>query len=412
MAFDPNSLFYWMAEKYSSNKTDDNKIIFCNEGSSRSSKTFDAFHLIYAFCSHNAYLDRPLRIGVFRNTLKDCREKTYDKDFKDCSKIIGFWNQENAIKENTSPEYILFGNKIEFRGLDNDSEASAYDIVFVNESLEVEDENKISGLKMRCRKLMIFDWNPKYTIHWIFEWEGRPFVYFSKTTYKNNKHLENSVIADIESKSPWHLDDLHLPENERRPHEDNIKYKTADEWYFKVYGMGERANRDGLIYPNVTWIEEFPKDYERIGYAADLGFTTSPTALTRVTVIGNNLYAELLTYEPTEKPNDFAKLIDAFKLKEENIWCDSAHPLFISALQQRMYNIHAVRKTPIMDGVGLVKNYKIHIVDNKHAKKEQENYAYRTINGIAVDEPIKGHDHFWDSLRYNVMANFPNHGAQ
>ncbi len=407
MRFVPSTLYYWMVQTYFENKTDDNKILFCNEGSSRSCKTWDAIHLIYTFCDHNRYLDVPLEIGVFRRTLKDSREKTYEKDFKPCLKTMQVYNSDDVRKENTSPDYYLFGNKIEFRGLDSGSESTAYDIIFVNEGLEVEDEELIAGLKMRCRKLMIFDWNPRYTLHWLFDYEDRPFTYFSKTTYKNNKHLEKSVIADIESKSPWHLDDLQLPEKDRRRHDINYQNRTVDEWYFKVYGMGVRANRDGLVYPDVTWVDEFP-DYERIGYALDLGFTNSPTVLSKATVIGDDLFGECLIYTPTEKPKDLVVLLDALGLEKQIIWCDSAHPVFIGKLNKLGCRIFAIKKTPIMDGVGLVKEYNIHLIKNIDVQKEQENYSMRKINGIPLDEPVKKHDHWWDSLRYNVMANFRN----
>lgn len=408
MNFKPNNLYYWMVDKYISNKTNENKIVICNEGSSRSSKTWDAFHLIYTFCDHNRYLDIPLEIGVFRRTLKDCREKTYEKDFKGCAKTIGFYNKEDARKENTSPDYYLFGNKIEFRGLDDGSEATAYDIVFINESLEVESELLISGLKMRCRKLMLFDWNPKYTLHWVFEYEGRPFTYFSKTTYKNNVHLEQSVITEIESKSPWDLKDLHLPENERRPHKQNLIDGTIDEWYFKVYGMGERANKTGLVFPNVTWIDKFPEDVEQIGYGFDIGYTHDPSALTKVGINGDNIYIELLMYQPTENASIAAPLIKAVAPELDYLVCDSADPQFIIDLNLQQITTVAVKKFAgsIKYGIGLLKSYKIHLVKNTDVQKEQENYAWRQINGISLDEPVDGFNHFWDSARYVTMFRF------
>ena len=412
MAFDPNALFYYMAKTYAENKTENNKIIFCNEGSSRSSKTLDAFHLIEVFCSH---AKTPLKIGVFRNTLKDCREKTYD-DFKKFLgvKIRNIYKSENARRELTSPDYVLHGSTIEFRGLDEETEQKGYDIVFVNEALEIDTELKINGLKMRCLKLMIFDWNPKYTQHWIFDWEGRPNIYFTKTTYRNNKHLEKPIITDIESKSPWDLEDLHLPKNQRRPHAENIKNKTVDEWHFEVYGMGVRANKAGLVFPNVTWIYDLPNEYDVRFYGLDYGFTNDPSALTEVRLKKNaegqkcDIYIKLLLYQPTKESDDLIQLIDSIDKYARNveIASDSADGGFMLAdLRRHGFNIIPAKKPAgsILYGIDLLHRCNIHLVVSEHSKKEQENYSYMVIEGNQTGIPIDKHNHMWDSVRYVAL---------
>lgn len=410
--FDPCPLFYYMAKTYAENKTDSNKIIFCNEGSSRAAKTIDAFHLIELFCQQ---AEKPLKVGVFRNTLKDSREKTYD-DFKKYLKTIrGIYNSENARRELTSPEYNLHGSIIEFRGLDDETEQKGYDIVFVNEALEIDNESKIAGLKLRCTKLMIFDWNPKYTLHWIFKWENRPFVYFTKTTYKNNKHLEQSIITEIESESPWNLDDLHLPKDQRRPNEENIQNETVNEWHFEVYGMGIRANKSGLVFPNVNWITELPESYDAKYYGLDFGFTNDPTALTEIRVKKNaenekiDVYCKLLIYEPTRDSDVLLNLIEMIdpNIRDFQICSDSADGGFmISDLRRKGFNIIAASKPAgsILYGIDLMHRVILHIVKNKHAISEQENYCYITVNGIATNEPCDKFNHMWDSIRYVAMT--------
>lgn len=425
MSFNPNALYYWMAKIYSENKTEKNKIIFCNEGSSRSSKTQDAFHLIETFCSH---AKTPLKIGVFRNTLKDCREKTYD-DFKTFlgEKIRNIYDPSCARRELTSPDYKLHGSLIEFRGLDEDTEQKGYDIVFVNEALELQSELMIKGLKLRCRKLMIFDWNPKFTQHWIFKWEGRKDVYFSKTTYKNNKHLEQSIITEIESTSPWHLDDLHLPEDERRPHQENIENGTVDSWYFKVYGMGVRANRDGLVFPNVRWHEEMTTDTEKNFYGLDFGNTTGIYALAVGAYNQDGIwfdcpiYGSFATKEDIQQDSEsgLKNFYKAFKQwyldnvvdKEIVIVSDSAQPQKINDLNTfaQNDNIKAIfapcKKFPgcITWRLDIIKRHKINFVSRKHTKEEQENYAYKTIRGIALNEPIDDFNHWFDACGYSIQ---------
>ena len=407
MIFEPNSLFYWMVDVYTKNKTPNSKITIYNEGSSRSSKTWDFFHFLYAFLDNNRYLKKPLQVFVIRRTLKNSRERAYS-DFKDCLTHMEVFDSNNVRAEHTSPVYNLFGNEIKFIGLDDGAEAKGSDIIFCNEILEVESEELIRGWLIRCRLLFVADWNPKYTMHWVFEHEKRPNAYFSKTTYKNNKHLQQEIISGIESMSPWHLEDLHLPEEQRRKHEENFKNGTVSEWNFKVYGMGIRANRNGLVYQNVTWVDEMPTEYDFEGFAMDLGFTTSPTSLSRIVSVNRKLYCECLIYEPTKDPIILYDLIKTLGLENKNIWCDSAHPVFIASLNQMGLNIFAIKKTPVVDGIAIVNQFDLHLVKNVDVKAEQENYSYRIINGITTDEPIKGHDHWWDAVRYNVLANFRN----
>ena len=281
MVFEPNALFYWMLKMYSENSHHKKQIRICNEGGARSSKTWDTIHLIVAFCDQHRYKDIPLKIAFFRNTLKDCRDKLYEEDFKLCLKTIGIYDKANARKENQSPEYNLWGNDIFFRGLDEATEQPTYDIVFINEALEVNSYGKVAGLFFRCRKLVIMDWNPKFTAHWCFDLEGQPLTFFSKTTYLNNPKLAPEIIENIQRYSPWHLDDLHLPETQRRPHEQNIANKTANRFYFLVYGMGMRGAMEGLIFEDVKWIDQLPDQFDKEFYGLDFGFTSDPSAFVK-----------------------------------------------------------------------------------------------------------------------------------
>ena len=86
MAFDPNPLYFEMCSIFKDNYTSENRVEIYNEGSTRSSKTWDAFHFIYTFCDHNRGKDND--IYILRNTLVNCRDYTF-KDFKKFIKVIG-----------------------------------------------------------------------------------------------------------------------------------------------------------------------------------------------------------------------------------------------------------------------------------------------------------------------------------
>lgn len=226
--FDPNDLFYVMAKKLSDYWSRGKRLIICNEGGSRGGKTFDTFDLITFICDHNRNIN--LDTYILRDTLTNNRDFTL-KDWKKLQSINGI---EMIGKESPKPEYKLFGNNIYFRGLDDEESTEGYpsDILFFNEALEL-NKSQVDGLIMRCRKLIIFDWNPKLTNHWVFDYEGRPDVLFTRTNYKNNKHLEQTVIDEIESYEPT---------------EENTKNKTANLFRWRVYGLGLRTDHEGNVF--------------------------------------------------------------------------------------------------------------------------------------------------------------------
>jgi len=54
-----------------------------------------------------------------------------------------------------------------------------------------------------------------------------------------------------------------------------------------------------------------------------------------------------------------------------------------------------------------MKSKNINIVNNHlshYAKKEAQNYRFKEINGISINQPIDKFNHFWDATRYAHMA--------
>jgi len=414
MNFNPNPLYYEMIRIFAENYSTETTLGICNEGGSRSSKTWDAFHFLVTFCDHNRNGNND--IYILRDTLTNCRDYTF-KDFKRCINMIGVPDVEYK-SEGQKPECRIWGNNFYFRGLDDEANTEAYpsDIIFVNEALETS-ETKVAGLRMRCRKMMIYDWNPKYTAHWCFKMETRPNYHFTHSTYKNNKHLPNNIINEIESYCPWELEDLHLPEESRRPNLENLKNQTADKFRWQVYGEGKRAAHEGLIFPNVEYIDAWPQDVAKV-LSMDFGFINDPTALVYVGEKGNDIYAELLLYQPCETSSqidDFARKMNIdIKLpctadsSDKYTGENKGTVEMVSELRLKGWSIRKVKKTQsVIYWVGEMKNKRIHIITNSlvgHVREEQENYTFKTINGIAINQPIDKFNHFWDAFRYGYMS--------
>lgn len=411
MIFDPNPLYFQMA-KMVQEKPSESKLIIGNEGSSRSAKTWDTIHLIVSICDSNR--GKKLDILFFRDTLVNCKEYLL-KDFMECLIKMNLWDDRNLTGKTDKPNYNLFGQIIKFRGLDDGSkeikEGTGSDILFFNEILSGCEKERVNGFIMRCRFLVIADWNPKYTDHWFFNFEKRNDCYFTKSTYKQNRHLQKAVINEIESYSPWLIEDMHLPELERRINQTNVDNGTIDKFRWTVYGMGERANREGLVFPEVTWVDEFPEDLDEISYGVDFG-ETAQTAIvkTGLRMVGNkyDLYLQKLFYCPTENSDIVAKAIKSLGITK-HIWCDNNQPGWVSDLR----NIHEIEAfvTKKFPGsreywITSIKRYNIHIVKDIDFRKEQENFSYRVVDGIQLSETIKKYDHLWSATGYSVVGDF------
>ena len=424
MNFDPNPLYYEMVKIYSENKTEDNKLIIGNEGGTRSSKTWDAFHLLYTFCDHNP--DRGLDIYILRDTLTHCRDFTF-KDFQKCMKVIGA--NVTYASAGQKPNVNINGNNIYFRGLDDEKNSEGYpsDILFVNEALETQ-KTKVDGLIMRCRMLVLLDWNPKFTDHWVFDMENRSDTIFTHTTYRNNKHLEKAIVSEILGYEPWlpgsyeivnneliYNGELITEKNQPPPHPTN---ETPDEFRWKVYGLGLRGSMKGVIYSQLEWIDEFPNlDYI---YANDFGFTNDPDALVKYTEDDNNIWFELLIYKPIDNPEELSLAFESCGVETyKQIVCDSSDKYsnekgtveMVNGLVEYGYEeAFKVSKTQdIMFWIGSVKTKKIHCVRDSHGlwrkvKKERENYRFKEINGKSINKPIDGYDHALTAMRYGHMA--------
>lgn len=427
MNFDPNALYYKMVQIYSENKTDKTKVIIGNEGGTRSSKTWDSFHLLYTFCDHNP--NRGLEIYILRDTLTHCRDFTF-KEFKKCMKLIG----ANVLytSQGQKPNAIINGNTIFFRGLDDEDNTEAYpsDILFFNEILETK-KTKVDGLIMRCRMLMIMDWNPKYTDHWVFDMEERDDTYFTHTTYKNNIHLEESIISEILGYEPWLPGSYQIIDNEMiyngkpisdtnqpPPHTTN---KKPDEFRWKVYGLGLRGAMTGVIINQLEWIEEFPDI--AYTYANDFGFTNDPNALGKYAEDEHNIWFELLIYQPIDTPEELNAAFQAVGVeKYDVIACDSSDKYtgenkgtieMVRGLRELgYYSVFKISKTKsVMFWLSSMTRKKLHCVKNhlwKKVKKEKENYKFKEINGILINQPIDKWNHVWDMVRYGHMSHNNN----
>ena len=380
---------------------------FCLEGSGGSGKTYDVLQFIIYYCEIHANKNKD--ILVTRESYAECK-KTVLKDFIKILKSYGLYDQK-CHRESHPQQYTYKGNTISFSGLDDSSaHGDRRDFIYFNELLLSDDDKAYKQLQGRCAELFIADWNPLYTIHWAYDQLlDRPDVKLFKSTFRTNPYLP---LGERNEKLGY------------EPTPENIKNGTADEFMWRVYGLGERAAREGVIFKYVNYIPEFPENVD-YWYGLDFGYTSDQTSLAKIYIDHDKkeLYAECLMYECTENPmliNDYFNSIEIEKFVP--ITADSSDKYisqakgaveFVKDLKAFGWNISKVSKSKDRYyWIGIAKQYKMFIVASPQrpvlaqaTKREFENFMWRTINGIQVNQPVDKFDHFITAMLYGMMGN-------
>lgn len=403
------------------------------EGSSRSGKTWSGIDIIIWLCLF-VEQEKGCTINIYRETYNEFKTTLYD-DFK---RRLDDFGLPNKFKETDEIKSFKIGNsKIYFIG--DGKHGGGCDYAFFNEVMFIK-KSVFDQVKMRCRKFWWADYNPSFTDHWFFDNAlSRPDVTFLRTTFHDNQHISPQERTEIIITEPWRTGSYIVKDNvvqcynkitgkvepvsstnQPPPHEENIANGTADESYWRIYGLGLRGAMKGLIFPYVTWIDKFPEDKAQI-FPNDFGFTTDPNTLVRYAEDEHNIWIEPLSYEPIETPDVLGGLLESLGIDKAKdiIPCDSADKYtgenkgtveMVKGLKKLGFEFaYKISKTKsVMYWLGSMKKKKIHIVKNhlyKQALKEQQNYKMKEIGGISINQPLDKFNHIWDAARYGHIAH-------
>ena len=349
------------------------------QGSSRSAKTWSVVQFLCIYCFNNA----ETTVSIIRAGMPSIKRTVY-RDFKNVMLSLGWWNDKSMNKS----EYVYTfpnGSWIEFFSTDDEQKVrgSKRKILFVNEANELSFI-EWQQLQMRTTEFSILDYNPSFSEeHWINQVNEEKSTYWFISTYKDNPFLEQKVIDEIES----------------------LKWKNPSLW--RIYGLGQRAIVEGLIFENVVVSDYIPVEaLRRKWYGIDLGYTNDPTAIVMVCVYGNDMYIDEVCYQTKMLSGDIIKACKDVRDAPEFI-CESADPRLIDEIYNAGIDIKAVQKFPgsIKAGIMKMQQYKIHITSRStNVRKEFNNYTWRQDKeGKWLNEPIDCYNHAIDACRYVVL---------
>lgn len=345
-------------------------------GGTRSGKTYNVliFLIISAATQYTGKI-----ITIARQTMPSNRT-TAMRDFFEILDNLNLYDEKNHNK--TSNEYTLNGNLFEFIGLTESKRVRGRKrhICYINEANETRYETFMQ-LAFRTTEKLILDYNPSETYSYIYDQvENREDCELLTTTYLDNPFLEAELVREIEL------------------------LKDANPEYWKVYGLGEVAGNQKLVFSHFKQISEenFPFERGEKLLGLDFGFN-NPSALTEVTLWENTLFWRELLYE-SKLTN--SQLIEKCKLIPEcgkyTIIADCAEPDRIEEFKlagfdcQPAYKVH---KTTI----DYVKSKPLRILESSgNGLREVKKYSWKTDkDGNIIDGEVVDFDnHFLDGGRY------------
>lgn len=363
---------------------DPNVRVVCNQGGTRSSKTWSVLQLIILdLCQNN----RGLVISIVRKHFSTMK-KSVMRDFFDQLNAYGMYDVTKHNK--TDYTYNLNGNLIEFFGLDTSIKVagSKRDLLYINEANELNPRDW-QQLILRTGWKAVIDYNPIDEFHWIYDAiVPRKDTEVILSSYLDNPTLDEQVKKEIEL------------------------LKDTDPEAWKVFGLGERATASNRIYPAFDLCDDL--DGEPDYYGLDWGFH-HPTAVVGCKDFDGEIRVQEVLYQSLLTPTDVVKmLIDLGVSKDKPIYCDHARKEGIEELRRAGFNALMAKKD-VVDGIMFVKGRSnkeagLHVLkvtkDSANLIKEMRTYSWRIDKeGNRMDEPVKINDDAVDAMRYAIYTH-------
>jgi phage terminase large subunit len=400
------------------------------EGSARSGKTISV-------------VDETIRIGLFepprtifiiRGTFAEIKTSLYT-DYKE---RLDYFDLPNPFHDKVEIKTFKIGNAtITFLGADKIGKklGAGSDYLYFNEVLHGISEHVFKQLVTRCNIATFCDYNPAFTQHWFYEKVlKRRMAGYLRTTYRDNQYCPPNQRAEIESAEPWEpgsyevIDDAifyeyeEISDSNRPPaHSTNVPQQTADEEFWRVYGLGLRGAMKGRIFKKYTILDSWPKGLGHI-FGNDFGFSNDPNAIVKYSETKDDIFIQPMFYAPVDNSDTLEKVFEKIGIQKTDLIIADSSDRFVSGkhgvvkmVQELFYkgwNIRKVSKTKsTVYWLGSMKKKRINLVKSgndlldKALQDEFDNYIWKEIQGIQINQPDdKCKDHKIDASKYCHMS--------
>jgi phage terminase large subunit len=307
------------------------------------------------------------------------------RDFQNIMMTHKYWR--DAKWSETDKLYIFeTRSQIEFFGADQADKlrGGRRNRLFINEANNISFR-AFEELEVRTRELVYLDWNPVSEFWFYTEvLPNRDDVEHITLNYLDNEALDEATIKSIEQR------------------------KDRMGWW-KVYGLGELYELEGLIYSGWQIIDKIPHEARLERYGLDFGYTNDPTAIVAIYYYNGGYILEEKVYQKGMSNKDIADVLK--NLPTKLIIADSAEPKSIDEIKSFGINILPAEKgkDSVRHGIQTLQEQKISITKQSvNLIKEYRNYMWQSDkNGKILNEPEKGKDHTLDAVRYAITSLIP-----
>ncbi len=315
---------------------------------------------------------RTLRVSVFQL-------------FKDVISQEGLYGQFMINKTDMTITNMKNNSQLLFFGLDDVERLKSIagiTGIFIEEASEV-DRGDFEQLNLRLRgetkyyKQIILAFNPVSVTSWLKDYFFDHKVencFILKTTYLDNRFIDEEYKQVISS----------------------LKETNYD--LYRVYGLGEWGVLKGVIYPEITIVDQLPQGLENVGCGIDWGFV-DPVVVVKCGFVGNDLYIDEILHRTEMITRDIIKYIP----KETQCYADSAEKDRIVECQRAGLWVQPAVKE-VIAGINRVKSFNIHITKRSvNLIRDFQTYSWKQDrDGNELEIPDHFHSDGPDAVRYFV----------
>jgi phage terminase large subunit len=351
------------------------------QGGTSAGKTYAILPILIHIAASNPFIE----ISVVAESIPHLKRGAM-KDFK---KILAETERWHESLWNASDFKYTFpnGSQIEFFSADNDAKlrGARRDWLYMNECNNMTFHS-YTELASRTKQGVYLDWNPTNTFWFHNELLNDKDVDFLTINYTDNEACPESALNFI------------LKAKEKAE-QGNAFWQN---WY-KVYGLGEIGNLEGVIFNNWQQVDKIPVEAKLIGIGCDFGYTNDPTALIEIYTYNGKRYVNELMYRSGMLNSDIAKVLP----KGVIVYADSSEPKSIDEIKRYGIMIKGVTKgkDSIKYGIDVMQQQEYLVTSqSENLIKELRSYSWdKDKEGKKLNKPIEYFNHAIDALRYHEM---------
>jgi phage terminase large subunit len=358
------------------------KKIVINQGGTRSGKTYSILQLLLVYCFANT----GKIIDVVRKTQVELWS-TALLDFVEILTNAGIYDERFHHK--TKNEFFINGNTVRFIGMDKASKKKGQKrhVLYINEAngLTLEDWVQLS---IRTMEKIYIDFNPS-EYFWL------------------NEHVLEKQVGQYDFIKSTYLDNYDFLTRENIIQIENLI--NIDDYYYKVYVLGDLAQMKGKIYDNYKIIS--PQDYANIDaderiYGLDFGYDHF-MALMEIKLYNEQVFEKELFCESKRTDNELIKFMEDTNVSRvDTIYADPAGAASIWKINDAGFECSRAKKD-VKEGIRFCQQLRRNISsDSINHIRQMNRYKWRqTADGTVLSEPVKIDDDCPDATRYGEFTH-------